>query len=64
MPAHRIIRLVRVAAAIIAVLFGSATLIAGGMGVERAIRAAMIEPLTDDADVKAGLRDLVTAVFG
>ncbi|MBK8438908.1 MAG: CbbQ/NirQ/NorQ/GpvN family protein [Rhodobacter sp.] len=42
----------------------AATLIAGGMGVERAIRAAMIEPLTDDADVKAGLRDLVTAVFG
>lgn len=42
----------------------AATLIAGGMPVERAIRAAMIEPLTDDADVKAGLRDLVTAVFG
>ena len=41
-----------------------ASLIAGGMPVERAIRAAMIEPLTDDADVKAGLRDLVTAVFG
>ena len=30
MPAHRIIRLVQVAAAIIAVLFGIATLIAGG----------------------------------
>jgi nitric oxide reductase NorQ protein len=42
----------------------TATLIAGGMPVERAIRAAMIEPLTDDPDVKAGLRDLVTAVFG
>ena len=41
-----------------------ATLIAGGMAVDRAIRAAMIEPLTDDPDVKAGLRDLVTAVFG
>ena len=41
-----------------------ASLIAGGMPVERAIRAAMIEPLTDDPDVKAGLRDLVTAVFG
>ena len=41
-----------------------AQLIAGGMPVERAIRAAMIEPLTDDADVKAGLRDLVTAIFG
>jgi nitric oxide reductase NorQ protein len=34
------------------------------MPVERAIRTAMIEPLTDDADVKRGLLDLVTAVFG
>ena len=42
----------------------AATLIAGGMATETAIRTAMIEPLTDDADVKAGLRDLVTAVFG
>lgn len=42
----------------------AATLIAQGMPVERAITAAMIEPLTDDPDVKAGLRDLVTAVFG
>jgi nitric oxide reductase NorQ protein len=42
----------------------AATLIAGGMPVERAITAAMIEPLSDDADVKRGLRDLVTAVFG
>ena len=41
-----------------------ASLIAGGMPIDRAIRAAMIEPLTDDPDVKAGLRDLVTAVFG
>lgn len=41
-----------------------ASLIAGGMPIERAIRAAMIEPLTDDPDVKSGLRDLVTAVFG
>ena len=42
----------------------AATLIQRGMPVERAIRAAMIEPLTDDADVKRGLLDLVTAVFG
>ncbi|MEY8096665.1 CbbQ/NirQ/NorQ/GpvN family protein [Falsihalocynthiibacter sp. S25ZX9] len=42
----------------------TATLIQGGMSVERAIEAAMIEPLTDDADVKTGLMDLVTAVFG
>ena len=41
-----------------------ATMIHQGMPVERAIRAAMIEPLTDDEDVKAGLFDLVTAVFG
>ncbi len=42
----------------------AATLIQQGMPVERAILAAMIEPLTDDADVKRGLLDLVTAVFG
>jgi nitric oxide reductase NorQ protein len=34
------------------------------MPVERAILAAMIEPLTDDRDTKRGLLDLVTAVFG
>jgi len=42
----------------------AATLIAQGMKVERAIDAAMIEPLSDDEDVKRGLRDLVTAIFG
>lgn len=42
----------------------AATLIARGMPVDRAIEAAMIEPLTDDADIKRGLLDLVTAVFG
>jgi len=42
----------------------AATLIKQGMPVERAITAAMIEPLTDDADVKRGLLDLVTAIFG
>ncbi|SIT78673.1 CbbQ/NirQ/NorQ/GpvN family protein [Pontibaca methylaminivorans] len=42
----------------------AATLIAQGMKVDRAVEAAMIEPLTDDADVKRGLLDLVTAVFG
>ncbi|KAA5603822.1 CbbQ/NirQ/NorQ/GpvN family protein [Roseospira marina] len=41
-----------------------ATLIAQGMPVERAVRAALIEPLTDDAEVKRGLLDLFTAVFG
>ena len=42
----------------------AATLIAGGMSMDRAVRAAMIEPLTDDADVRAGLMDLVVAVMG
>ncbi len=42
----------------------AATLIQTGMPVERAIEAAMIEPLTDDPDIKRGLLDLVTAVFG
>ena len=32
--------------------------------IERAILTAMIEPLSDDEDVKVGLMDLVTAVFG
>lgn len=41
-----------------------ATLIQQGMPLERAVQAAMIEPLTDDEDVKRGLLDLVTAVFG
>lgn len=42
----------------------AATLIARGMKLERAIDTAMIEPLSDDEDVKRGLRDLVTAIFG
>ena len=42
----------------------AATLIAQGMAPDRAIRVAMIEPLTDDDDTKRGLLDLVTAVFG
>jgi nitric oxide reductase NorQ protein len=42
----------------------AATLIASGMPVERAVRAALIEPLSDDEDTKRGLADLVTAVFG
>ncbi len=42
----------------------AASLIAQGMPVDRAVEAAMIEPLTDDADVKRGLLDLVAAIFG
>ena len=41
-----------------------ATLIKDGMPIERAVRAALIEPLSDDPDVKQGLLDLVTAVYG
>ncbi len=41
-----------------------AMLIQGGMPIERAVRAALIEPLSDDADVKRGLLDLVTVVYG
>ena len=42
----------------------AATLIAGGMGVERAVRVAMIEPLTDEPDTRAGLLDLMAAIWG
>jgi nitric oxide reductase NorQ protein len=41
-----------------------ASLIHDGMPIEQAVRAALIEPLSDDADVKQGLLDLVTAVYG
>ena len=40
------------------------TLIQGGMEVERALEAAIIEPLTDDADTQQALRDLAATVFG
>lgn len=41
-----------------------ASLIAAGMRHDDAIRAAMIEPLSDDNDVKDGLMEVVAAVFG
>lgn len=41
-----------------------ASLICDGMPVEQAVKAALIEPLSDDADIKQGLLDLVTAVYG
>lgn len=40
----------------------AAALIAGGMNFDRAVRAAMIEPLTDDPEVRRGLLDVVAAV--
>ncbi len=42
----------------------TATLIQRGLPVEQAIHAAMIEPLSDDADVQQGLADIVMTVFG
>jgi nitric oxide reductase NorQ protein len=45
-------------------LVACATLIAGGMKRDEAILAAMIEPLTDDSDVKRGLVDLVAVTLG
>ncbi len=45
-------------------LIYAATLMAGGMGVEKALEAAVIEPLTDDDDVQTALRDLVATVYG
>lgn len=41
-----------------------ASLIEDGMGLERAIDVALIEPLSDDADIKSGLRDIVQAIYG
>jgi len=41
-----------------------ATLVRAGMKQERAIQAALIEPLTDDAEVKRSLRRVVEIVLG
>ncbi|OPY98367.1 AAA family ATPase [Bradyrhizobium sacchari] len=41
-----------------------ATLIAAGMPIADAVLGGMIEPLTDDADVKAALLDVARAVIG
>ncbi len=41
-----------------------ATLVAAGMSVADAVLAAMIEPLTDDSDVKAALAEVARAVIG
>ena len=42
----------------------AASLIAGGMAVERALEAAIIEPLSDEPDTQQALRDLSAAVYG
>jgi nitric oxide reductase NorQ protein len=41
-----------------------ASLIQSGMPIERAVQTALIEPLTDDAEIKQGLRDLVATIYG
>lgn len=41
-----------------------ATLVNDGMPIERAVQVALIEPLSDDPDVKLGLQDIVAAVYG
>lgn len=41
-----------------------ATLIHAGMSITAAVRTAMLEPLTDDPEIRKGLDDLVTAVMG
>lgn len=45
-------------------LIYAASLIGGGMSVDRALDAAIVEPLTDEADVARALRDLVATVYG
>ena len=45
-------------------LIYAATLIAGGMPLERALQAAVIEPLTDEPEVVQALRDLIAVVYG
>ncbi|MEP2029793.1 MAG: CbbQ/NirQ/NorQ/GpvN family protein [Paracoccaceae bacterium] len=45
-------------------LIYASTLMKTGMAVDRALEAAVVEPLTDDEDIKTALRDLITVVYG
>lgn len=45
-------------------LIYAATLMAGGMGVDQALEAAVIEPLSDEPDVQLALRDLISTIYG
>ncbi|MGR3792991.1 AAA family ATPase [Vannielia sp. SX4] len=45
-------------------LIYAATMIAGGMAVDRALEAAIIAPLSDDPDTQAALRDLAAVIYG
>ncbi len=45
-------------------LIYAATLMSGGMGVDQALEAAVIEPLSDEPDVQLALRDLISTIYG
>ena len=45
-------------------LIYAASLMAGGMAVDPALEAAIIEPLSDEPDVQQALRDLIATVYG
>jgi nitric oxide reductase NorQ protein len=45
-------------------LIYAATMIAGGMSVDRALEAAIIEPLSDEPDTQQALRDLAAVIYG
>lgn len=45
-------------------LIYAATMIAKGTPVDRALQAAIFEPLSDEPDVQQALRDIASAVFG
>ncbi|QJF50301.1 CbbQ/NirQ/NorQ/GpvN family protein [Roseobacter ponti] len=45
-------------------LIYAATLMTGGTGVDQALEAAVIEPLSDEPDVQLALRDLIATIYG
>ena len=45
-------------------LIYAATMIAGGMSVDRALEAAIIGPLSDEPDTQQALRDLAAVIYG
>ena len=45
-------------------LIYAATLMAGGMGVDQALEAAIVQPLSDEPEVGVALRDLISTIYG
>ncbi len=45
-------------------LIYTASLIHRGMPIEPALEAGIIEPLTDEEDIKQALRDLIATIYG